>query len=153
MRTTTKLKGSWFGSAWFARYRSPKRATWKLKTEEVQFQTWPKSGKLKTATDSILGALFGYVRHKSWTGSLNKVCCTQSELQLIFKVQLHASTLNHWSTRVKQASWKRHFQADQHIAADFSKNMNINSTWFLILSCSKLFRWSNNIHLHYQAWS
>ena len=54
----------------------------------------------KTALHSNLRPLYEIPR--SW--SKNKVCCTPLKLQLLFKVQLHASTPDYWSTQVKTIS-------------------------------------------------
>ena len=59
---------------------------------------WKIYREPKIAADSIFKPLFDLV--PSWPGSWskNKVCSTLLKLQLLFKVQLHGSTVSDWST-------------------------------------------------------
>ena len=95
------------------------------------------------------GAIFYHIRHWFSSWPLNKVCYPWQELQLLFRSHSLASSLNYCSTLVKLASWKWHFQVNQHLGAKLVHVMNTKIVQFIILDVSKVFSWPHNHFIHW----
>ena len=96
-------------------------------------------------------ALFDLVRHWFSSWPLNKVCYPWCELQCLFRSHSHANTLSYYSTLVKLASWKWHFNVHQHLEAKLVRVMNTKVVPFTILDAYKVYwcPYNHFIHLSY----
>ena len=88
--TSTHLKESNWATTWFWKIKIHKHCQLVVVHRELRIFFWEP----KTAADSIFKPQFDLV--SSWSGpcSKNKVCSTPLKLQLLFKLQLHASTIS-----------------------------------------------------------
>ena len=93
--------------------------------------------------------LFDHVRHWFSSWPLNKICYPWCELQLLFRLHSHASSLNYYSTLVKLASWKWHFKWNQQLEANLVYVMNINIVPIIIIDVNKVFSWPQNHFIHW----
>ena len=66
-----------------------------------------------------------------------------------FRSHSHANTLSYYSTLVKLASCKRHFNVNQHLEAKLAHVMNTNIVPIIILGVSKVFWWPHNHLMHW----
>ena len=135
MSTTRFLKGVLSKSHCFQTIRLQNRLHWNWK----QLQDLAKFLSLKIAFGWFLWAVLDHVKHWISSWPLNKVCSTWHELQLLYRSHSHASSLSYCSTWVKAASWKIHFEANQHLEAILDQVMNTNMVPISILSVSKVF--------------
>ena len=86
----------------------------------------------KTAADSTFEPRFALVPSWSSSWSKNKVCSTLLKPQLLFKVQLHASTVSDWSTQVKVASRQSLNPSFRPIEVFSCPPLNTNPSWLLL---------------------
>jgi hypothetical protein len=103
----------------------------------------------KTVLDWNLDSLFEQVRSWFDLWSLNKVCSTQSTLQLLFRVKPWKGDRNYNYILVNIASWKGLKVYFKYLEAYLDQLIIIKPNSFVILCWSRLLRWSNIKHLSY----